>query len=95
MYQANCSLFWHEKQHISVDVFMDYATTGSAFTCEFSGGLSSTLHDINSLSVSIKHHHNATKVESAVRVTVRKLLRSKTNICILLQKKKTRFKVVK
>lgn len=70
MYRANCSLFWHENQHISLDVFTDYNWIGPTFTCEFSGGLSSTLHDIASLSASIKHQHNATKVESSVKIMV-------------------------
>lgn len=71
MYRTNCSLFWHEKQHISVDAFIDYGLIGSNFRCELSGGLSSSLHDITSLSASIKHHHNATRVDSSVRVAVR------------------------
>lgn len=70
MYRANCSLFWHENQHISLEVFSDYATIGTTFTCEFSGGLSSTLHDIASLSASIKHRHNSTKVDTSVKIMV-------------------------
>lgn len=70
MYRANCSLFWHEKQHISLEVFTDYASIGPTFTCELSGGLSSTLHNIASLSASIKHRHNATRVDTSVKVMV-------------------------
>lgn len=72
MYRANASLCWHDNQQVSVDVFSDYATNGSTFTCEVSGALVSTVHDIASLSGSVKHRHNATKWETNIRVMVRK-----------------------
>lgn len=71
MYLANSSIVWHENQHISLEVFTDYAAVGPTFTYELSGALMSTLHDIASLSASIKHRHNATKVDTSVRIMVR------------------------
>lgn len=48
---------------------------GPTFTFELSGGLSSTLHDITSLSASIKHRHNTTRVDTSVNVMVSKALK--------------------
>lgn len=70
MYRANGSLCWHDNQQVSFDLSADYNTIGSTFMCEFSGSVVSTVHDIASLSVSVKHRHNATKVDSNLKITV-------------------------
>lgn len=71
MYSVNGSLHWQRDQHVSLELFADHTSDAEAFTCEFSGALRSTVHDIPSLSATLKHKHNATKTDSSVRMTVR------------------------
>lgn len=71
MYRANGSMYWQHDQHVSIDLFGDYAATASTLKCEFTGALDSTVRDIPSLSASVKHSHNSTKVDSEVHMMVR------------------------
>lgn len=63
-YRLNGSMHWQQNQHISIDLFADYFAKDSVLRCEFTGSLDSTVRDISSLSASVKHSQNTTKVDS-------------------------------
>lgn len=73
MYRANGSVYWQHDQHISIDLFGDYAATGSALKCNFSGSLVSTVYDIPSLSTSFNHSHTTNKADTNLYIMVRKI----------------------
>lgn len=68
MYHLNGTLTWMNSRRMSLDIFGDYSTSIEGFKCEFRGGLGSTVEDIPSINVNIKHLHNASKVDSNVYV---------------------------
>lgn len=70
MYRANGSVYWQHDQHISIDLFGDYAATGSALKCNFSGSLVSTVYDIPSLSTSFNHSHTTNKADTNLYIMV-------------------------
>lgn len=71
MYRLNGSVYWHQDQHVSIDLFGDYVTTKSVVKYEFTSALSSTMQDFPSFSVSLKHNHNTTKVDTNLHIAVK------------------------
>lgn len=81
MYRAHGRVYWQRDQHISIDLFGDYATAGSALKCNFSGSLVSTVYDTLSLSTSFNHSHTATEADTDLFIMVRtKKITSQINL---------------
>lgn len=70
MYQVNGSLSWRDKDHISIDLFGDYKNTVDTFSCEYKSVLTSTVEEVPSLSASLKHDYNISKLVTDFHVMV-------------------------
>ncbi|XP_045482614.1 uncharacterized protein LOC123686485 [Harmonia axyridis] len=68
MYSLNGSIKWEKKQHIIVDLFGNYTINDDVIDCEFRSILSSTLKNIPSLSATLAHAQNDTKVDTLLRL---------------------------
>nr|XP_022900792.1 uncharacterized protein LOC111413892 [Onthophagus taurus] len=68
MYRVNGSIHWQHDQRVYVDLYGDYSGLATPFLCELRLALASTVHDIPSFSLSIKHSHNATQIDTIVHV---------------------------
>lgn len=70
LYSLNGTIEWERNQHISLDLFGNYSIDDDTLDCTYRSSLSSTLKNIPSLSASLDHLQNDTKIDTILRLQV-------------------------
>uniref|UniRef100_A0A1Y1LL77 Vitellogenin domain-containing protein n=1 Tax=Photinus pyralis TaxID=7054 RepID=A0A1Y1LL77_PHOPY len=64
MYSLNSSINWNNNNRISAEVFRDYEKTNTNTRYEFSSSVISTVQDFPSVTLSLKHNQDVSKMDT-------------------------------
>lgn len=61
---ANSSMIWAEDQNLSLEVMGDYEIQDPIFSCEIKTALNSTIEDVPTVSLHLKHRHDNKRIDT-------------------------------
>ncbi|CAH2017019.1 unnamed protein product [Acanthoscelides obtectus] len=63
-YDIHGVMSWNKRERVAVDIFGDYTSTGSYFTCKYSCSIASSIDRVPNINTTVSHRQNDTNFDT-------------------------------